>query len=244
MIDFKNIIRYINQDKGEHMSFKFSKNSKPAKNQPEHDEHDDELDEEEDEKEETELDVPPELRTIGLFGAVDDDKVTDLIGAIIALSEPKVKKVKDEEGNFVEQEEPVKPIKLMLNTPGGNADEMFALYDIMRMHRDKCEIHTFGVGKVMSAGVLLLAAGTKGQRKVGKHCRIMIHSVIGGSTGSFHNLENEMEEIRYIQSTYLKALSEETGTSYNHLKKLIDRKVNVYLSAEEAVKLGIADIIV
>jgi len=243
MIDFKNIIRYINQDKGEHMSFKFNKFSKPAKNEPEHDEHDDEL--EEDEKEEdAELDVPPELRTIGLFGAVDADKVTDLIGAIIALSEPKVKKVKDEEGNFVEQEEPVKPIKLMLNTPGGNADEMFALYDIMRMHRDKCEIHTFGVGKVMSAGVILLAAGTKGQRKVGKHCRIMIHSVIGGSTGSFHNLENEMEEIRYIQSTYLKALSEETGTSYNHLKKLIDRKVNVYLSAEEAVKLGIADIIV
>ena len=231
--------------KGERMSFKFSKNSKPPKNQPERDEHDDELDEEEeDEKEESDLNVPPELRTIGLFGSVEEEKVTDLIGAIIALSEPKVKKTKDEEGNTVEEKEPVKPITFMLNTPGGNADEMFALYDIMRMHRDNCEIHTFGIGKVMSAGVLLLAAGTKGQRKVGKHCRIMIHSVIGGSSGSFHNLENEMEEIRYIQNTYIKALSEETGTSYNQLKKMIDRKVNVYLSAEEAVKLGIADIIV
>ena len=55
MIDFKNMIRYINQDKGEHMSFKFSKNSKPPKNQPEHEEHDEEehdVQEQEDEEHE------------------------------------------------------------------------------------------------------------------------------------------------------------------------------------------------
>ncbi len=222
------------------MSFKFSKKFGPKNNEPEHD-HDDEIDEEE---EDTEFSVPPDLRTIGLFGAVEEQKVTDLISAIMILSEPKKKKTKDEEGNETEVQEPVKPIEFMLNTPGGNADEMFALYDVMRLYRDKCPINTFGVGKVMSAGVLLLAAGTKGQRRIGKHCRVMIHSVIGGSAGSFHNLENEMEEIRYIQKTYLKALSDETGTSYNELRKMIDKKVNIYLSAEEAVKLGIADIIV
>ncbi len=222
------------------MSFKFSKKFGPKNNEPEH-EHDDEI---EDDEEDTEFSVPPDLRTIGLFGAVEEQKVTDLISAIMILSEPKKKKTKDEEGNEIEVQEPVKPIEFMLNTPGGNADEMFALYDVMRLYRDKCPINTFGVGKVMSAGVLLLAAGIKGQRRIGKHCRVMIHSVIGGSAGSFHNLENEMEEIRYIQKTYLKALSEETGTSYNELRKMIDKKVNIYLSAEEAVKLGIADIIV
>jgi len=222
------------------MSFKFNKKSVPTNNEPE--EHDE--DDMEEGEEGGDFNVPPDLRTIGLFGAVEEEKVTDLISAIMVLSEPKKKKVKDEEGNETEVVEPVKPIEFMLNTPGGNADEMFALYDVIRLYRDKCPINTFGVGKVMSAGVLLLASGTKGQRRIGKHCRVMIHSVIGGSTGSFHNLENEMEEIRYIQKTYLKALSEETGTSYNELKRMIDRKVNVYLSAEEAVKLGIADIIV
>lgn len=222
------------------MSFKFSKKFGPKNNEPEHD-HEDEI---EDDEEDTEFSVPPDLRTIGLFGAVEEQKVTDLISAIMVLSEPKKKKVKDDEGNETEVVEPVKPIEFMLNTPGGNADEMFALYDVMRLYRDKCPINTFGIGKVMSAGVLLLAAGTKGQRRIGKHCRVMIHSVIGGSAGSFHNLENEMEEIRYIQKTYLKALSEETGTSYNELRKMIDKKVNIYLSADEAVKLGIADIIV
>ena len=121
---------------------------------------------------------------------------------------------------------------------------MFALYDIMRVTREKCDIETYGIGKVMSAGVLLLAAGTKGKRKIGKNCRVMIHSVVAGSSGSFHSLETEMSEIRHTQVAYIKALSEETNMTYNHLKKMIDKKVNVYLSAEQAVELGIADIIV
>ena len=121
---------------------------------------------------------------------------------------------------------------------------MFALYDVMRLTREKCDIITFGLGKVMSAGVLLLAAGTKGKRKIGKNCRVMIHSVIGGTSGSFHNLENEMEEMRYMQEAYLRALSDESNLSVAQLKRMINRKVNVYLSAEEAVKMGIADIIV
>jgi ATP-dependent Clp protease protease subunit len=226
------------------MSFKFSKRKSKNEDIEEH-EHD-ELDEddEEEESETTEFVVPPELRTIGLFGPVEEEKISDLISGLLVLSEPKRKKIVNEDGTHTEQVEPIKPVEFMINTPGGNADDMFALYDYMRIKRDVCEIRTYGLGKVMSAGVLLLAAGTKGQRKIGKHCRVMIHSVIGGSAGSYHNLENEMEEIRYIQDTYLKALSSETNMSYNQLRKMIDKKVNVYLSAQEAVKLGIADIIV
>ena len=72
----------------------------------------------------------------------------------------------------------------------------------------------------------------------------MIHSVVAGSAGSFHNLENEIEEIRFTQDAYLNALAAESNMTYTQLKKMIDKKVNVYLSAEEAVKMGIADIIV
>lgn len=72
----------------------------------------------------------------------------------------------------------------------------------------------------------------------------MIHSVVGGNAGSFHSLQNEMEEIKYIQTAYLKALADETKMTYNQLRKMIDKKVNVYLSAEQAIELGIADIIV
>jgi ATP-dependent Clp protease protease subunit len=185
-----------------------------------------------------------EMRLIGLFGEVEETKVSLLVASLIDLADTTTEVPKNPDDPDSETEEVIEPIEFIISTPGGNADDMFALYDMMRIVKDKCDIITFGLGKVMSAGVLLLAAGTKGQRKIGKNCRVMIHSVIAGNAGSFHNLENEMEEIRHIQDSYLRALAEETNMTYTQLRKMIDKKVNVYLSAEEAVKMGIADIIV
>jgi ATP-dependent Clp protease protease subunit len=184
----------------------------------------------------------PEIRTIGLYGEVEEKKVAELIGGLIQLAataevEEAVNPENPEEGTRIVSE----PIEFIISTPGGNADDMLSLYDMMRVVKDTCEIHTVGIGKVMSAGVLILAAGTKGKRRLGRNCRVMIHSVIGGNAGSFHNLENEMEEIRHIQNTYIKLLAAETKMTENQLKKMINKKVNVYLSAEEAVELGIAD---
>jgi ATP-dependent Clp protease protease subunit len=118
---------------------------------------------------------------------------------------------------------------------------MFAIYDVMRQIRKDCPIHTIGLGKVMSAGVLLLAAGTKGQRKIGKNCRVMIHSVLAGSEGPLHNLESELSEIRYTQERYIQALIDETKITQKIMSKLLEKHVNIYLSAEEAIKYGIAD---
>ena len=72
----------------------------------------------------------------------------------------------------------------------------------------------------------------------------MIHSVIAGSHGSLHNLLNEMEAVEQLQQMYIDSLVAETKMTKKQLKKMLERKVNVYLSAEEAVELGIADIIV
>ena len=177
----------------------------------------------------------PDLRTIGLFTDVAEEKVAELAHALLYLNEL----------NLLENdEEKRRPVEFYISTYGGNADDMFALYDIMRQVKKDTEIHTIGMGKVMSAGVLLLAAGTKGQRKIGKYCRVMIHSVVGGSHGSLPNLANEMEAIQQIQKDYSEALIAETNMSSKQLKELLERKVNVYLSAKEAVDLGIADIII
>jgi ATP-dependent Clp protease protease subunit len=146
--------------------------------------------------------------------------------------------------NLETKPEDRKGVKFYLSTYGGNADDMFAMYDVIRNVRDTTEIQTIGLGKVMSAGVLLLASGTKGKRQVGKNCRIMIHSVMGGNHGSLHNMMNEMEAIEQLQDMYCDALISETKLTRVKLKKMLERKVNVYLSAEEAVELGIADEII
>ena len=182
-----------------------------------------------------ELQAESEMRIVGLFGDVAEEKIAELIQAVLYL---------DQVNHSIEEGQESLPIDFYLSTYGGSADDMFALYDVMRIVRETSQINTIGLGKVMSAGVLLLAAGTKGNRKIGKNCRVMIHSVMGGNHGSLHNMMNELEAIEQLQDMYCDALISETKLTRSRLKKMIERKVNVYLSAEEAVELGIADIII
>jgi ATP-dependent Clp endopeptidase proteolytic subunit ClpP len=180
------------------------------------------------------LQSEPNIRAIGLCGDIEEEKIGELIGIMLGLRETGLIVGDDQKINR-------QPIEFLVSTTGGSAHEMFALYDVMRIVRNDTPIHTLGLGKVMSAGVLLLAGGTKGHRKIGKNCRVMIHGVIGGNAGMLHNLENEMDEIRQTQEQYIEALVKETDMTKRLLKKLIERKVNVYLTAAEAVEYGIAD---
>ena len=187
---------------------------------------------------------PADNRLIALFGDIDEAKAGQLCYNLFHLAADKRYAAKNPDDLTEGLEEVVDPIQLMICSPGGNASEMFAIYDCMRLVREGCPIETLGVGKVMSAGVLVLAAGTKGKRRIGKNCRVMIHSVIGGVSGGLHNVENEIDEIRWVQDQYIKMLADESDLSRAQLKKMLQRKVNIYLSAEEAVEHGIADIIV
>ena len=176
----------------------------------------------------------PDLRVIGLVGDIQEEKLAEIIHAFLYMNEM----------NKESPDEDKKDIEFYLSTYGGSADDMFALYDIMKLVQKTTDISTIGMGKVMSAGVLLLASGTPGKRKMGKNCRVMIHSVMGGNHGSLHNLVNEMEAIQDLQEMYINCLVEETKMTKSQLKNMLERKVNVYLSAEEAIEYGIADEII
>ena len=169
---------------------------------------------------------PADPRALGIFQDIDEKKAEDIVYALKLYSLDS----KD-------------PIEFYVSTNGGSATDMFAIYDFMRDVKQEIEISTYGLGKVMSAGVLLLAAGTTGTRRIGKYCRIMIHSVIGGNAGGLHDLKNEMKEIQHVQDMYIDALCAETKFTKKKLKELFGKNVNIYLSSEEAVKYGIADII-
>jgi len=170
-----------------------------------------------------------EIRTLGLLGDVDEERAADLMMGLLLLTDLSGK------------EPPYDPITMYISTYGGSADEMFGIYDIMGKIKTQCEIHTIGVGKVMSAGTLILASGTKGKRLIGKNCRVMIHSVNAGSSGDLHNIENEIKAVKQMQDLYINAMCNETQMTKRQIQKLIDRKINVYLTAEEAIEYGIAD---
>jgi len=188
---------------------------------------------------------PPRLRVSGLYGAVDEQKSLDLISSMLVFHHEGVRSpATSSEQEHPEQAHTHEPFKIVINTPGGNASDMFAIYDLMRGLRQDCDIETLGIGEVMSAGVLILAAGTKGHREIGANCRVMLHSVQAGHHGSIENLQNEMRELQWIQEKYIEAMVSETKMTKRQLKKLISSSVDSYLGAEEAVKYGIADRIV
>ena len=184
----------------------------------------------------------PDVRSISAYGEINEEQ-----GKFITTSLNCLKELGRKEEPNEKMEVPdisYEPIDLLLSTEGGNVQDMFAIYDCMRDIRKECDINTFGVGKVMSAGILLLAGGSPGKRRIGRYCRLMMHSVQGGHFGSIKELETDIREVRWYQEQFIKALVEETKLSYKELKAIFRKKTDTYFDAEQAVAWGIADEIV
>jgi ATP-dependent Clp endopeptidase proteolytic subunit ClpP len=179
--------------------------------------------------------APEETETsnsVILYGDIDEENAADLVTSLLRKRLHK------------DPEDPAMAMHFYLSSWGGSAADMFSIYDTMNLLKQNREIYTYGLGKIMSAAVPILAAGTKGKRMIGKNCRVMIHGVIAGHHGPLFNLQNEMEEVKWTQEKYIDVLVKDTDMSRRYIKKLIDRKVNVYLDAKEAIELGIADEII
>jgi len=185
-----------------------------------------------------------DLRTIALFGNINEEKGADVCSSLYYLwmnTPDLIPEELLEEGEV----QPETDIRMFISTFGGDAVEMFGIYDMMRVAKaDDVDIRTIGTGKVMSAGVLLMAAGTKGKRRITKHCRVMLHQVSAGTFGTLNNMETELEEVKVIQDMYIQAIADNSNLSVKQIKKLFKTHANVYLSAEEAVEYGLADTIV
>jgi len=189
----------------------------------------------------------PSVRTLSVYGEITEERVRSTLATLNYLKQsgkreetPETESDNEEASKIITYE----PIEFLISTEGGNVQDMFSIYDCMRNIEKECEIHTFGIGKVMSAGTLILAAGTKGKRKVGRNCRLMMHSVRGGHFGSIKELEVDMKEVRWYQEQFIKAMAEETSLSYKQVKNIFRRKTDTYFDAEQALKWGLADEIV
>lgn len=206
-----------------------------------------------------------DYRVVGLYGPLTDKKGAEIVFSMLGLQhtgERTKYNLTDEQQKMLEEaqkngdetftlpEDEVDseivhdPFRFIISTPGGVALEMLAIYDVMRSIQKTTEIHTVGYGKVFSAGVPLLAAGTKGKRRIGQHCRVMIHSVLGGAMGNVHDIEAEADEIKFMQEQYVKILVAESNMTEEQVRELLNTRINNYLSAEEAIKYGIADEII
>lgn len=163
-------------------------------------------------------------RTVFLSRDVTEDSIRDVMEQLVDLAD----------------EDHKKPIVLVVNTLGGDVYETMALYDLIKYIQTP--VHTVGLGKIMSAGALILACGTKGHRKIGNNAMLMYHAGREGAFGDIWEQERLLKEFKRQERQYDELVASETGLTYEQVLALYaNDRLDNYLPAHKAIELGFAD---
>ncbi|MBQ6132749.1 MAG: ATP-dependent Clp endopeptidase proteolytic subunit ClpP [Lachnospiraceae bacterium] len=141
---------------------------------------------------------------------------------------------------FLESEDPTKDIHLYINSPGGEVNSGFAIYDTMQYV--KCDVSTICVGLAASMGAFLLAGGAKGKRFALPNAEIMIHQPSGGAKGQATEIEIAAKNILRTKQRLNEILAKNTGKPIDVVAKDTDR--DNFMTADEALEYGLIDQIV
>lgn len=175
-------------------------------------------------------------RIVFLNGPVDDHSANLIVAQFLHL----------------ESQDANKDIHFYINSPGGLVTAGLSIYDTMQFI--KPDVCTYVMGQAASMGSFLAQAGTAGKRFVLPESRTMIHRVSSGTPGtrgSVHVQELQFEDAKrtYEESQRINKRLTELYVRHNTAGKTYDEmfetmKFDTFLSAEEAVKWGLADQVV
>lgn len=138
---------------------------------------------------------------------------------------------------FLENQDPDKDIKLYINSPGGSVTSGMAIYDTMLYI--KPDVSTICIGIAASMASVLLAAGAKGKRFCLPNSEVMMHQIMGGMEGQASDIKIHAERILKLKTRLNQILAKHTGQTLEKIDKDSDR--DNFMTAEEAVKYGLAD---
>jgi len=138
---------------------------------------------------------------------------------------------------FLNSQDPDREIRLYINSPGGQITSGLAIYDTMKMIQ--APVSTTAVGMAASMGTILLTAGTKGLRYALPHSTIHLHQPLGGVQGQAADIEIEAKEILRMRDLLNGILRDSTKMGEDQIARYTDR--NMYLTAEQAVEVGLID---
>lgn len=128
-----------------------------------------------------------------------------------------------------------KPIYVYIDSPGGDADAGFAIFDMIRFI--KPPVYTIGMGLVASAGAIILLAAKKDRRFGLPNSHYLIHQPLSGMKGVATEIEIHAKELEKMRVKINKLISEETGTDEKKVAKDTDR--DCWLDSEEAKRYGL-----
>lgn len=127
-------------------------------------------------------------------------------------------------------------IRVVVNSPGGHVESGDTIHDMIRFVQPK--IKMIGTGWVASAGAHIFLGAEKSRRFCLPNTRFLLHQPLGGVRGPASDISIEAEEILKMRERLIREIAKETGQTYEKVVKDTDR--NFWMSAEEAVKYGIA----
>ena len=136
---------------------------------------------------------------------------------------------------LLNQKSSEEPIYIYINSPGGDADSGFGIYDMMRFI--EAPVITIVCGLCASAAVTIFLGADEGKNYSTPNSRFLLHQPSTGVQGSASDMEITANEINKTRERYNAIVSEITGKGMDTLKKDADR--DFWMSPEEAVEYGL-----
>lgn len=128
------------------------------------------------------------------------------------------------------------PIKVFIDSPGGDADAGYAIFDAIRFV--KPDVYTVAMGLAASAGALILLAAPKERRLGFPNSNYLIHQPLsGGMRGVATEIEIHAKNIDSLRKKINILIAEETGKDFKQVEKDTDR--DFWMNAKEAVEYGL-----
>ena len=132
---------------------------------------------------------------------------------------------------LLEKNDPDKPLNVIINSQGGNADSGFGIYDMLKFI--KPPVITLTAGLCASAAIIIFLAGDKGKRFALPNARFLLHQPSTSAVGPASDLEITANQILKIRDQFNRIIANETE---NEVKKItVDANRDFWLSAKEAV---------
>ena len=137
----------------------------------------------------------------------------------------------------LEAESPEREIQLYINCEGGDPSAMLAVYDTLRFIRPA--VATTCIGQAISAGAVLLAAGTPGKRAALPHARVVLHQPAAQGRGAIPDLILQADEVVRVRADIEEILARHTGQSAATLRADTDH--DRVFTAAAAKQYGLVD---
>jgi ATP-dependent Clp protease, protease subunit len=127
------------------------------------------------------------------------------------------------------------PITVLIDSPGGDVDAGYAIFDMIRFV--SVPVRIIGMGLVASAAALILLAVPKERRLGLPNSHYLIHQPLSGIRGVATEIEIAARELEKTRERVNRVISEETGQSMDRVRKDTDR--DFWMNAEEAIAYGL-----